>query len=60
MNANTQQSATYARQIIATMNRETRSRKARLSLARLAIKLGNYDAAGKAVFADYLKREETA
>lgn len=53
----TPKGAAYAREIIATMERETKSVAARKQLAESAIRRGNYDDAGKAVFRDYLTRE---
>lgn len=47
--------ASFARQIIATMEAETKSKAARKRMAEMAIKIGKYDAEAKAVFAEYLK-----
>lgn len=47
--------ASFARNIIATMEAETKSKAARKRMAEMAIKIGNYDAEAKAVFAEYLK-----
>lgn len=47
--------ASFARNIITTMEAETKSKAARKRMAEMAIKIGNYDAEAKAVFAEYLK-----
>ena len=47
--------AEYAKTIIATLEAETKSKAARKRMAEMAIKIGNYDAAAKNVFAEYLK-----
>lgn len=48
--------ADYARDIIATMERETKSRKARVRLAEIAISHGNYTDEAKQEFRNYLAR----
>lgn len=46
--------ASYAKEIIATMEVETKSKSARKRMAELAIKVGNYDYAANKVWAEYL------
>ena len=48
--------ADYAKQAIATVARETKQHKARVALATAIPMHGNYDDAGKALWADYLAR----
>ena len=47
--------AEYARDIIATMERDTKSRAARKRMAELAVKIGNYDDEAKTVWSEYLE-----
>ena len=50
----------YARDIIATMERETISRDARKRMAETAIQFGRYDGAAIMVWRDYLRTFEVA
>lgn len=47
--------ADEARDIIATMERETRSKAARVRLAEAAIRIGNVSPEGKDVYRTYLE-----
>jgi len=47
--------ADYARDNIATMERETKSKAARKRRAQLALERGNYDAPAKQVWREYLE-----
>lgn len=47
--------AEYARDIIATMERETKSRATRQRMAEIAIRIGNYDDEAKQVWREYLR-----
>ena len=47
--------ADYARDIIATMERETKSKAARKRMAEIVLERGNYDAHAMQVWHDYLK-----
>lgn len=46
--------ADYARQMVRNTATGTRDAKARLAMAKLAVQMGNYDAAGLAVWQEYL------
>lgn len=49
----------YAEDIIATMERDTKSRKARLALAKMAIERGNYDADACLIWRAYILKDAT-
>lgn len=48
----------FARDIISTLRRETKSKGARIAMAKLAIVKGNYTPEAKRVWSEYLKEEE--
>lgn len=46
--------ATFAREAVQMVAERTRQASARLAMAKLAVQMGNYDAAGLAVWQEYL------
>ena len=52
--------ADYAVGVIAELNRDCRSKKARVRMAELAIIMGNYTDDGRAVWREYLAMELAA
>lgn len=48
-------SADYARDVIATMERETKSKAARKRMAELVLSHGNYDQEAMQIWRDYLE-----
>lgn len=53
-NSTNPKDADYAAKFIARMNKETKSRSARIRMAQLAVTVGNYTPEGKAVWRAYL------
>lgn len=49
--------AQYASDVIAELQRDCKSRKARIRMAEMAIGMGNYTDEGRAVWRDYLATE---
>lgn len=60
MQARTLKTANHARDFIATMKRETRSKAARIRMAELAVAVGRYDDSARVVWQDYLTTERGA
>jgi len=52
--------ASYAAQIIGEIKRETKSKAARIRMAELAIKIGNYTPEAKNLWRQYLLEDATS